>query len=430
MVASPVLSGNGYATAATTKLSLKVYREKVKPIGTAGGVTVTGDGFGSAVVPVPGKKNQVYGLTDRGPNVDGPDGSKIEPFPQFTPAIGRFRLKDGRAQLLETIPLRAANGHRYNGQVNSDASTGETITGLDGVALPASPYGYDSEGLVALRDGTFWVSDEFGPFITHFTRHGRAIERLSPFDGSLPAELSLRTANRGMEGLTVTPDGKTLVGIMQSALTQRDSTVKPKSVAVNRIVTVDLRTRATHEYAYVLDDPAHNETAASEIAALSATKFVVDERDGDFDPGAYKKLWQVDISAASDIGPKATVGSYDGATGGLKIDGKTVEAIAGGGDEATTSAALQAAGITPVAKSLYLDLGALVSSASPDGTFFAHDKIEGLAILNGGRRLIISNDSDFGLAGSTGTTAPFSLVSKVQPDGTPDHGEFLVIDRH
>jgi hypothetical protein len=88
---------------------------------------------------------------------------------------------------------------------------------------------YDSEGLVALADGSFWVSDEYGPFITHFDRNGTEIERLSPWGADaghnvdtahpLPAELTLRTKNKGMEGLTVTPDGRTLVGIMQSALT-------------------------------------------------------------------------------------------------------------------------------------------------------------------------------------------------------------------
>ena len=166
---------------------------------------------------MPGRDDQVWGLTDRGPNVDGPDGSKIEPIPSFTPALGRFELRNGKARLLQTVLLRAADGTPYNGQVNSQASTGETITDLDGDVLPSSPYGYDSEGLVALPDGTFWVSDEYGPFITHFDRRGRAIDRLSPLDGSLPAELALRTPNRGMEGLSITPDGRTLVGIMQSS---------------------------------------------------------------------------------------------------------------------------------------------------------------------------------------------------------------------
>lgn len=93
-------------------------------------------------------------------------------------------------------------------------STGETITDLDGKTLPCSDTGYDPEGLVALSDGTFWVSDEYGPLITHFDRHGKQIGRLSPFDRSLPRELANRMPNKGMEGLTVTPDGHTLVGVM------------------------------------------------------------------------------------------------------------------------------------------------------------------------------------------------------------------------
>jgi hypothetical protein len=412
-----------------TSLSLRVWTERVEPIGTAGGVQVRGDGYGSAVVPVPGHKNQVYGLTDRGPNVDGPDDSKIEPFPDFVPSIGKFTLKkDGSAKLVKRIKLRAADGTPYNGQVNSQASTGETITDLDGNVLPASPYGYDSEGLVALKDGTFWVSDEYGPFITHFDRLGRAIERLSPFDGSLPRELALRTPNRGMEGLTITPDGKTLVGIMQSALTQADAG-KPKSVAVTRIVTVNLTSKKPREYAYVLDNPKELDTAVSEIAALSATRFVVDERDGAFGPGAVKKLYEIDLAGATDVGPRTKAGPYSAATG-VSLGGKSLEAVAGTGDAASATTALTAAGVTPVSKKLYLDLGALTDAASPDGTFFDHDKIEGVAVLDGGRKLIVSNDSDFGISESTGDAAPFGLVAKTRPDGTVDDGQFLVVDRH
>src|SRR5262249_6484521 len=150
------------------------------------------------------------------PNVDGPGGTKVEPIPSFDPAIARFKLINGQAVLQEIIPLKGPNGEPYNGQVNTLADTGETITDLNGNVLPKSPFGYDSEGLVALPDGSFWVSDEYGPFITHFDHTGKQLERLSPYDGSLPAELIKRRVNRGMEGLTITPDGTTLVGIMQS----------------------------------------------------------------------------------------------------------------------------------------------------------------------------------------------------------------------
>jgi hypothetical protein len=106
--------------------------------------------------------------------------------------------------------------------VSSKNPTGETIEDLNGHVLAQDPNGYDSEGLVAMRDGTFWVSDEYGPFITHFTSGGREIQQRSPLTGTLPRELVNRVPNKGMEGLTITPDGTTLVGMMQSALQQPD----------------------------------------------------------------------------------------------------------------------------------------------------------------------------------------------------------------
>jgi hypothetical protein len=151
--------------------------------------------------------------------------------------------------------------------------------------LANDPNGYDSEGLVALPDGTFWVSDQYGPFVTHFDSRGRAIQRLSPFDGTLPAELRFRVPNRGMEGLTITPDGKELVGLMQSALQQSDlNGSNAKNIVPTRIVTYNLRTHALHEYLYLLHDPKTNGTANSELTALSDSTFLVDERDGNF-PG-------------------------------------------------------------------------------------------------------------------------------------------------
>ncbi|MER6128613.1 esterase-like activity of phytase family protein [Streptomyces sp. NPDC001795] len=416
--------------------AVRLYQTHLKPLAVIGGVPVTAGAYGSSLYPVPGSKDEFYGLTDRGPNVDAPNGGKVLPLPDFDPAIGKFRLRGTKAVLERTIPLRAADGTPYNGLVNSQASTGENLVDLNGTALPHSPYGYDSEGLVAMRDGTFWVSDEYGPYITHFGRDGRAIELLLPFDGSLPAELAKRVPNKGMEGLTVTPDGRTLVGIMQSALQQPDlpSSVKVKNVTTLRIVTYDLRTHATHEYVYLLDDPKTNSGAVSEITALSSTRFLVDERDGKVEPGAYKKLFAIDISGATDIGPSSTVpgAAYDAAKGGLLVgsDRQTIEGYVGAGNTATATAALQSAGITPVAKRLDLDLGSLVSGLDPTGGFFGHDKIEGVATTDGGRTIVVSNDSDFGVDGVSDSTPtpPYSLHAKVLPNGTQDDGEYLAVD--
>ena len=51
------------------------------------------------------------------------------------------------------------------------------------------------------------------------------------------------------------------------------------------------------------------------------------------------------------------------------------------------------------------------------GEFFGHDKIEGLATPDGGKTLMIANDSDFGLAGIDSQTPPFKLKPKKLANG-------------
>lgn len=420
----------------TVSNAVALFSTHLPPLGTFGGVSLSGGGYGSSLYPDPGHPGEFYGLEDRGPNVSpsSPANLDVEPIPSFDPAIGLFRFAgDGRAVLLRRIPLRDAQGHPYSGLVNSQNPTGEIIQDLSGQVMADDPNGYDSEGLVALPDGTFWVSDEYGPFITHFNARGRAIQRLSPLDGSLPRELAYRVPNRGLEGLTITPDGRTLVAMMQSALQQPDiNGANAKKIAPLRIVTYDLHTHAVHEYLYLLHDPATTGTAVSEITALSDTKFLVDERDGNWPgSGAFKQLWEIDLSKATDVGPSAHVpgAAYDAAHGGLLIGGKSIEAATNGQNTAAALATLTTDHITPVSESLYLDINSLLLSLDPQARFFSHDKIEGVAALNGGREIVISNDSDFGIAGVTNTSAPWVLEPKISPaTGQQDDGEYLEID--
>ena len=118
---------------------------------------------------------------------------------------------------------------------------------------------------------------------------------------------------------------------------------------------------------------------------------------------------------------------YD-ASLGLTVSGASLEALTTKKTTADASAALASAGITPVAKTLTLDLGAYLTALNPRGYFYGHDKVEGLALVDHGHTLVIANDSDFGIAGVTGDAAPFTLAEKTQPDGTADDGEILTID--
>jgi hypothetical protein len=262
--------------------------ESIPPLAVIGGVRISGSAYGSAWTPAPGRPGYFYGLTDRGPNVTAPNGTdKVEPLPGFDPAIGLFHVTGSKATLLEKIPLEAADGSHYNGLVNTQADTDERIYDRTGTLLPKSDFGAD----------------------------GHEIDTLGPFNGTQPEELRTREPNKGMEGLTLTPDGKTLVGIMQAGL---DAPGGPKSakVAALRIVTVSLEDWTTHQYVYVMPVSTGNteKLAASEITALSSTTFLVDLRDGAFEPGANKKLWEIDLSHATDIGPSSPLIGHDGVT--------------------------------------------------------------------------------------------------------------------
>ena len=168
----------------------------------------------------------------------------------------------------------------------------------------------------------------------------------------------------------------------------------------------------------------------SEITALSNTTFLIDEHDGEPQPNGNKKIYLADISGATDVGPRSTVPGtvYQADAGGLLINGVPIETFVGVSTDAAATDKLKAAGITVAAKSLKLDLGELLRSLSANGDFFGHDKVEGLLTPDGGKTLMIANDSDFGIAGLASSTPPFQLKPKILPNGTQDSGEILKVD--
>ncbi|TPG63646.1 esterase-like activity of phytase family protein [Hymenobacter nivis] len=351
------------------------------------GTVLYNGGFGSALAPDPNDPAVFYLLTDRGPNAAGvAANSIIFGKADFTPQIGKFRLKDNQLVLEQTILLKNAAGQLLTGLPNpaGQGSTGETALDASGQPLPTSPDGLDSEGLVLAADGTFWVSDEYGPHLVHFDAAGKTIERINPFGTGtggrrLPLVLARRRPNRGMEGLTLTPDGKTLVGLMQSPL-HNPSSAAVSGSTVLRVVTFDIATAATRQYVYLMENAGL--TGCSEIAAITGTTFLALERDGLYGgsptaPAAFKRVYKFDLAGATEVSDGA-----DGAAGKL-YGGLTLEQL-------KTPAGLAAAGVVPVTKTLVLDLLTDISPVYP------HDKAEGLALLANGQ-LAISNDDDFGV---------------------------------
>ena len=364
--------------------------------GTSTGITING-GYGSAMVADLNDPTIFWIMTDRGPNTATTIANRLLfPLPDFTPTVAKFQLRGDSLRRIATIPLRNASGVLISGRPNpaGQGATGETAVDVNGATLAPDPEGLDSEGLALASDGSFWVSDEYGPHIVHFDANGRTIERINPFGTGtggrrLPLVLALRRPNRGMEGLAITPDGKSLVGAMQNPLDNPTSAIGRTSNA-NRILSFEIASGVNKTLVYEVDAVGN---FISEIQAISATTFLVIERDGLYQGGTpaavSKRVYKIDISGATDVSDPSN--SANGKTFG----GKVLEALTPG--ERTAN------GIVPVSKSLVYDLLTL-----PGG--YPHDKLEGVSLI-GKDLLVVSNDDDFGIVDGGAS----NFIAKILP---------------
>ncbi len=178
---------------------------------------------------------------------------------------------------------------------------------------------FDPESIRVARDGaSVFISDEYGPYIYRFDRQSGeriaayavpasfAVTALSPVGSDeIGANASGRVANKGMEGLAISPDGDALFGAMQSPLLQDGGT----NGAYTRILRIDLRTGKSTQFAYPLtnmgtaDKP--NYPTISDIVAVNDHELLLDERDGkglgDDSSAAVKRVYHVDFSGAQDV---------------------------------------------------------------------------------------------------------------------------------
>ena len=191
---------------------------------------------------------------------------------------------------------------------------------------------FDTEGIRVSNDGfSVFISDEYGPYVSQFDRLSGArlrsfqlpssfyVSTLSSMGATeISSNTSGRVANKGMEGLAITPDGKTLVGIMQNALIQ-DAAEGGSAKNLLRIVTIDIASgTVTHQYGYLLTTGS----GVSEILAINNNELLVDERDGkgrgDGSKAKIKQFFKIDLSDAVDIS------NMDGLTAAANAVGKTL----------------------------------------------------------------------------------------------------------
>ena len=173
---------------------------------------------------------------------------------------------------------------------------------------------FDPEGIRVSADGrSVFVSDEYGPYVRQFDRTTGVL--IKTFE--LPAKYYVpnqnavgateisgntigRVSNKGMEGLAISPDGKTIYGIVQAPMAQ-DAAISASNKLL-RIIAIDVATGAIKgEYGYKLTTGS----GVSEITAINDHEFLVLERDGkglgDGSNAAFKTLFKIDLAGATDI---------------------------------------------------------------------------------------------------------------------------------
>ncbi len=248
---------------------------------------------------------------------------------RFTPDSGKVEIQsDGGLELRD-----------FRGQPFTGADPGKGTLTQRGLVLPAPASGagkgkisLDTESLQFTGDGAFYIGDEYTANVYYFDKQGQlqgvikppaAVtprNKGKPDFGSLQPPETGRRNNQGAEGMSLSPDGRTLFVMLQSALVQDTATGNAAGRTNTRVLVYDVSqtpapTQPKAHYVVQLpvytnsgDGGAPDKTAAqSEIRALSDSTFLMLSRDGaglgaeSGAPVVYKSILLVDVSNVTNL---------------------------------------------------------------------------------------------------------------------------------
>ena len=332
-----------------------------------------GSGSGLAIDPkawmraANGYRGTLYILPDRGYNVTGTTDYHarlnvlhvvLKPADDPTAMAAEARQHSLDATLADTIMLTDAAGRPLTG-LDPDGIRPAAGNLPDLPQAPTGAVSIDTEAVARMDDGTFFISDEYGPYTYRFSATGRMLSAIRPPEAFIPIRNgredfssnnpapgttppnppdpeSGRANNQGIEGLSLTPDGRFLVAMLQSA-TRQDSGSMPQSRRNTRMLYYDItdadHPRLAREHVVALPtftsaDGKPLLAAQSELLALDENRFLLLCRDGGNGFGTkgatsvYRRIELLDTSKATNIAGSA----YDG-TVPVAPDGKLAQGI-------------------------------------------------------------------------------------------------------
>jgi hypothetical protein len=171
------------------------------------------------------------------------------------------------------------------------------------------------ESIARDADGTYWVGEEFGPYVLHFDSDGTLLDEPvpHPFLKSPSNAIVLNqpgtqtmTSSRGFESLSLDPSSGLIYVVAEAAPVLDELRAVPGDERVVDFFEFDPAPRAytgrTFEYQKE-GTAAANSILISDVANVGPGKFVVLERDGASGAAAQvKRLYLVDLATVDSKG--------------------------------------------------------------------------------------------------------------------------------
>ncbi|WP_445114633.1 esterase-like activity of phytase family protein [Acinetobacter sp. WZC-1] len=209
-----------------------------------------------------------------------------------------FRTKSGGTgdvQVTRFIQLSDPNKLIPFDIVNQDTSD-RLLTGAD----------FDPESMQRTEDGTYWIGDEFGPYLLHFDQNGVLLDAPIPLPDPLQPDLQLRSPQNqlnkaninyveprvqqsgGFEGMALSQDGQYLYPLLEKPL-------KGDSSGQLLISQFDVKKKA-YTGQYYLFELGAGATNIGDFQLYDNQSGIIIERDASQNnPDGYKKLIHVKL---------------------------------------------------------------------------------------------------------------------------------------
>jgi hypothetical protein len=284
----------------------------------------------SGIKPVAGEAGAYWVLTDNGfgNRRNSPDALLM--FHKVRPDFAT-----GQVAVLQTTFLSDPN-RVIPFHITTDPSPTRFLTGAD----------FDPESIQPMADGSFWIGEEFGPFLLHVDAQGRVLRvvetmmdgaplrspdhpaNLIPASPTQPVPYRVRRSG-GYEGMAATPDGSRLYAMLEQPIFAPNSD-QPEGRFL-RVLEFDTARAAWtgRVLRYRLEEGA---TAIGDFNMIDDRRALVIERDnGEGDPGLacaqgtqssaerpcfpqparFKRIYLIDLGAADAEGFVRKVGHID-----------------------------------------------------------------------------------------------------------------------